>query len=66
VDFKFVDGNGVVVATADSAGEAKAMLQAEHTLLDRHILLDDTGVEISRAELDIFCSVEPSGAKPYA
>ena len=66
MDFKFVDGNGVVVATADSAGEAKAMLQAEHALLGRHIFLDDTGIEISRADLDVFCADELNGAKPRA
>ena len=49
MDFKFVDGNGAVVATADGSGEAKARLQAEHALFGRHILLDDTGIEISMA-----------------
>jgi hypothetical protein len=58
VDFKFVDGNGVVVATADSAGEAKAKLDAEHTLFSRHLLLDDTGIEISMADLEVFCAAE--------
>jgi len=58
VDFKFVDGNGVVVATADSAVEAKARLHAEHALLSQHILLDDTGIEISIADLDVFCEAE--------
>ena len=58
MDFKFVDGNGVVVATADSAVEAKARLNAEHALLSQHIVLDDTGIEISIADLDVFCEAE--------
>ena len=58
MDFKFVDDNGVVVATAATAGEAKAMLRTEHALFSGHILLDDTGIEISRADLEVFCADE--------
>jgi len=66
VDFKFIDDNGVVVATADTAGEARSMLHAAHALFAGHILLDDTGIEISRAELEILYAAELTGLKPRA
>jgi hypothetical protein len=64
VDFKFVDHNGGLVATANSASEAKAKLQGGHGLSDRQILLDDTGIEISEAELDVLCAAELALVKP--
>ena len=66
MDFKFVDSNGVVVATADSAEEAMARLQAEHALFAQHILLDETGIEISIADLEILCAAELTKMPPRA
>jgi cobyrinic acid a,c-diamide synthase len=61
VDFKFVDLNGTVLATAGSAREARAMRQAANTIFALHILLDDTGMEISEADLGVFCAAEIAG-----
>ncbi len=61
VDFKFVNSHGVVVGTAGSALEASARLRADDPLFAWHILLDDTGIEISQADLDVLCVAQELG-----
>lgn len=64
MDFKIIGPGGNLVATADGACEARAKMQGE--LVGRHVLLDDTGIEVSESDLDVLCAAERSAERPDA
>jgi len=58
VDFKLINAKGDVVATAVGACAAMAMLRADFSAIGSHVLLDDTGVELSESDLAVLCDAE--------
>lgn len=58
MDFKIIGPHGNLVATANGACEARTKMKAG--LLGRHVLLDDTGIEMSALDLDVLCAAELS------
>ena len=62
MDFKFLNEDGAVAATAKGACAAEATLQQRTGMPENWILLDDTGIEVSAADLKVLCAAERRGA----
>ena len=56
MDFKIIGPTGNLVGLAETACDARTKLRAG--LVGLHLLLDDTGIEISGADLDVLCAAE--------
>jgi hypothetical protein len=63
MDFKIVCSDGSLLARFASACEVGDRLRAEHERLDLLVLLDDTGAELSVADLDVLCAAEQAAAR---